>query len=74
MVYVPRHMQPMTPEGWKVLGCAVLGICIALTALGLFFCIRNGFGDPDAVKVLLWGAGLTALVLVARYIALRIVG
>lgn len=68
------ELEPMTWEGWKVLGCALLGICMAVTALGLFFCIRNGFGDPDAVKVLLWGASLTALVLIARYIVRRTVG
>ncbi len=61
----------MTPEGWKVLGCLVLGAFLALAAVGLYFTIKSGFGNSSALAVLSIGALGAATVAVIWYLVAR---
>ena len=63
--------EPMTPEGWKVLGCVVMGILLGLAALGLVFTIKSGFNNLGALALLGVGAIGAAIVGVIWYLIRR---
>jgi hypothetical protein len=60
---VPQ-LEPMTPEGWKVAGCAAALISSGLVGVGVYFCIKTGFKNRDALGVLGGGVALAATVAV----------
>lgn len=64
----------MTPEGWKVLGCALIVLSVGFIAVGLYACFRTGFGDPSALALIRNGALLMAFVGVVWYLVRRWLG
>lgn len=67
-MWVPGPTEPMTPEGWKVLGCLVSGVGLCLAGLGLYGCIKTGFGNSFAVTVLLGGVLIAAAPVAVWYL------
>ena len=61
----------MTPEGWKVAGCAAALVSIGLVGVGLYFCIKTGFKNRDALTVLRGGVALTAAVAIIWWLVRR---
>ena len=67
---VPIPTEPMTPEGWKVLGCLVVVVVALFLAGCLYVCVRTGFRNPQALTLL--GAALVMAVMVsAGWYAIR---
>ena len=69
-MFIPPITEPMTPEGWKVLGCAVVVLYVLWTAFVLYACIRTGFHEPLATGLLAKTA-VIGIIGFAGYIMLR---
>ncbi len=49
---LPAPTEPMTPEGWKVLGCLVVIVVALFLAGSVYVCVRTGFRNPTALGLL----------------------
>jgi len=52
------YFEPSTPEQHKIIGCLVGLAYLFLLGLALFICIKTGFRESSAVKVLLFAVVL----------------
>jgi len=70
-MFYPGPTEPMSSEGWKVLGCLLLAFGGAIAGIGLWGCLRFGFSHALALRVFLGGIGAILLTFVARWAARR---
>jgi hypothetical protein len=73
-VLFPIPTEPMTPEGWQVVGCSLTALGLGMVALGLYPLTRGDADRQAAVTVLATGVGLIVLPQAIRWLVGRWVG